>query len=467
MMVAHKFERQGLLAFDPRAVFDVFFAPPARDNVTQGDVEIVSVAGPLEHHAGMWCDSYDAVTARVSAALDGPARTVVMKIDSPGGLVSGAFETARTLRSKAQATGKSLVAYVDGSCCSAAYALASAADRIVASETSVVGSIGIIDTRVDATALDAAQGIRYAFVTSGTRKADGNPHAPLSAAELVEKQSLVDDVAAVFFALVRDLRGIDAAPLEARVFVGAAAKTAGLVDEITSFGNLLASFAGPALGVAMSTYSEARAALEEIAKGDDDEAKRAQRALAAMDDDDEEPEAAADEEPEAAAESDPDPDPDDEKKPDPEASASAPGSSTASASSSSLTLRAMAAELQRAHVERGNTDASERSKLLASYPNLAPGLKRLLASAPIAEVKEVIASLPKPARAPAANGASATPRATRGDTQGTRSGSDPATVKAMDERMGFTRTVMGVRREGNAQVFGAMTAPSAGTGGAK
>lgn len=461
-MKQHKYERRGLLAFDPRAVFDLFFEPPARNNVAQGDVEVVGIVGPLEHHAGFWCDSYDGVLERVSAALAGNARTVVLKIDSPGGLVSGAFETARALRAKAKAAGKSLVAYVDGSACSAAYALACAADRIVASETSVVGSIGVIDMRVDATAYDAAQGIRYAFVTSGTHKADGNPHTPMSAAELVEKQALVDDVAAVFFALVKDMRGVDAAPLEARVFVGAAAKAAGLVDEIQPFSDLLAALASPATGATMSKYSEARAALEEAAKGDDEEAKRAQRALAAMDEDEDEP--ADGEGSEAAAEGEEEPDGDEDKsEEEPEASAGA----AASAPVSAATVAALAAQIAKLEAKGQKTEAEQRAALLKGQPE---ALAKALAKAPLAEVKAVLAALPKApkAKAPAANAASATPAATRGGPAGPSSSAPHA--KEMAARMGLTRTVMGVRRDGNFMVFGAMegdTAQGAGKDGAK
>lgn len=464
-----KFERHGLLALDPRAFLGVFLEQPKPVNTIKNDVEIVAISGPLDHHAGDWCDSYEGILERLDAALAGPCATVVLKLDSPGGLVSGCFDTARQIRARARAAGKRLVCHVDGQACSAAYALAAAADTIVASETSMVGSIGIVDTRVDVTAADAAQGIRFAFLSSSARKTDGNIHHAVSTAELVDKQRIVDSLAAVFFGLVKDLRGLDAAPLEARVFVGAEAKARGLVDEVQSFGDLLASIAGANKGKTnmASAYEQARAALEEAANGDDEnEAARAKRALAAMDgpgdDDDDKPEGEA----ESEAESEPEgesSDDDDDKSKEPEG-VKAIAASTAGALASEVAR--LSARLERIEREK---EAAERSALLASRADLGRELVKVLEGKPFAEVKAIVSAIPKPVVPNAA--ATATVSATRGagHVDALTPVSSPEAA-AMDHAMGLTRYDMGVRREGNSVVFGAMpvaAAPGAGKVGAK
>lgn len=438
-MTRHKYERHGLLALDPRAFLDMFSAPPPRPvNTVRDDVEIVSVSGPLDHHAGDWCDSYDSILDRVETALSGKAKTVVMKIDSPGGLVSGCFETARAIRAKAKVSGKKLVCYVDGQACSAAYALASAADQIVASETSVIGSIGVIDTRVDATAMDAAMGLKFAFVTSGSRKADGNPHQGISTSELIDKQGIVDSLAGVFFALVADMRGIDPASLEARVFVGADAKAKGLVDEILPFGDLLASLASAATtGAVMSKYAEARAALEEAAKGDDEEAKKAQRALAAMDGEDEED----DEEASASASAEGEDEEEKEKK-DEEAKAVAASASRAASAPSASRLDAIENEL--------------RASFLATRPDLTDEVKRGLDDLPIERVRAIVAGIPKP-RVPKA-AAAATVQATRGVGQANADAaqvdSDPELAE-VDRKMNIgAQPTLKAERRGNTVYLG-------------
>jgi ClpP class serine protease len=448
-----KFDRQGLLALDPRAFMGSFVLPPNRDNVTVGDVEIVTIGGPLEYHVsppmivnGLILppafDCYDAIVARVSAALAGTAKTVVLRIDSPGGMVAGGFDAVRTVRALAKSAGKPLIAYVD-TACSMGYAWACAADRIVASSTAVSGSIGVIDTRVDTTAMDTAMGARFAFITSGSRKADGNPHQAMSVAELVERQAQVDTLAGVFFALVQDMRGFDAAPLEARCFVGAQAKEAGLVDEIQSFGDLLASLAS-ARGETMATkFDEARAALEEAAKGDGEEAQRAQRALKAMDGDDDGDEPAAESD-------DAESDDDKEKEKEPESSAAAASAASAGGAPgegaiSAATAAALAAEIQRLSGNATKDEATRRKELLATRADISSELRAILSKTPLAEVKAVLGKMPAPpkstaVKAPPANASSATPRAALGDGQGNGGAPrSPVDIKSkLDLQMGLS-----------------------------
>ena len=63
---------------------------------------------------------------------------------------------------------------------SAAYALASAANRVFLSRTGGVGSIGVIALHADQSGKDAQDGVRYTTVFAGARKNDLNPHAPLT-----------------------------------------------------------------------------------------------------------------------------------------------------------------------------------------------------------------------------------------------------------------------------------------------
>ena len=158
-----RYERTGVLAVDPMAFNMLFAEAPSRDTVDMGGVPVVTIRGPLEHHAGMWCDSYDAILARASEALSSPSRGVVLRIDSPGGFVSGCMETARAIRALADGSGKILVAYVDGAACSAAYALACVAHHVVAPQSATLGSIGVLMARTDASEALAAAGVRLLY----------------------------------------------------------------------------------------------------------------------------------------------------------------------------------------------------------------------------------------------------------------------------------------------------------------
>lgn len=420
-MKTTRFEKTGLLAVNPQAFLELFMEePPKRDVRQAGSFPVIEIMGPLVHHACGMFDSYDEIHDRFAKACAAPGDVVILKVDSPGGEVHGCFDTARELRAIAAAAGKRIVAYVDGQACSAAYALACAADEIVVPPTGITGSIGVIDSRIDVTAQDAAFGLKFTFITSGERKADGNPHTAVSDAELASRQSAVDAIAGIFFELVAERRGVAAEAIEslqARCLIGAESVKAGLANRVQSFDEMLAALAArPSTeDTQMSKYSEARAALEEAAKGDDEEAKRAKRALAAMDDDGE-PD--GDEKNAEGEESD-----DDKKKKDEEAARAA------AAASSALSAQAPTQDLTEIQEEL-------RASFLATRPDLTKDQLAAVAGLPLKQLRAVVNAIPKPAK-PVHTPAPAPTRADGqdGNGEGPRL---PADAKAaLDVRMGL------------------------------
>lgn len=455
-MPAHRFDRQGLLALEPRAFFSFFFDPPSRDNETIGDVVVVGVRGPLEAHGGGFFDSYEQIVGRVVEACSGSSRTVVLRIDSPGGDVAGMLDAAQAIRTRCTAAGKRLIAYVDGKACSAAYALACVADQIVVDAGALVGSIGVISARLDVSAQAAAIGMKVALVTSGERKADGHPHSPITDAELAEQQTIVDALASAFFdhvAAHRKLNAAAVAGLEARTFAGGASIAAGLADAVGTFDSVLAlaSVEPSAASAAKegATMDEARKALQAIVDDENaDEASkaRAKKALAAMDEKDDD----SDEKKESKAEGD-----DEKKEEEEEASAIAAAASVATkAHNHAKRIAKLEAKLE----------ASDRAALFASRPDLDPAV---FEGVDLKTVQAIVAKMPKPAAPkPTQLGASTTPAVTRGATQiDTAQPVSSGHASDMDRVMGLSAQAPAVRREGTAVVFSA--AGTVAKGGAK
>ena len=234
----------------------------------------------------------------MDAALDcQDSKRVIMCINSPGGDVDGCFEVSRELRNLATNHNKPLIAYVDGMAASAAYALASAADAIVLPPSAFVGSIGIIETLCDQSANDAMNGLRFVMVTSGSRKADGNPHVPISKDSTNALQGHVNALAELFYALVEENRGIEASTLrgfQASMFLGQRAIDVRLADNVVTLNELLASFANnenntlkPEAKAAMPQYLDAvkdhaTTYAKMLVDGDDNEKKVARRRLKAL-----------------------------------------------------------------------------------------------------------------------------------------------------------------------------------------
>lgn len=244
-MALAAYKPHGVAAILPSALGLDFPVAPPRANYSAGNgVVIVSVSGPLTF-AECGFDTYGAIGARFADAVASSPRAIVLAIDSPGGDVAGGFDLARDMRRRAALAKVPLVAFSGSQCCSAGYALACAASRIFCSDVATIGSIGVIAQVADVSAAEAAAGLKFVTITSGERKADGNPHAPITNAARAALQTNVDEMARVFFEHVASSRSqltaSDAEALEAGVRVGRAAVAAGLADGVTNFSELLAS----------------------------------------------------------------------------------------------------------------------------------------------------------------------------------------------------------------------------------
>ena len=225
-------------------------ACPAADEVpvTADGVAVVHLGGTFTPKRGgmdalSGLLSYEEASALLEAVAAKPnVRGLVLAIDSPGGSVMGCQEAADVVAAITKK--KPVYAVADHVAASAAYWLASQADRIFVSSLGVVGSVGVIAIRLDATAADKEAGLAYTFVTSGERKADGYPHKALSKGERDALQERVDQAAALMFAAIakgRRMQPDAVAALEAGIFAGEAGVTAGLADQVGTVADAVAA----------------------------------------------------------------------------------------------------------------------------------------------------------------------------------------------------------------------------------
>jgi len=208
-------------------------------------IAVIDIKGPLEHHRGWWWDSYDSIVDRVANSLAcEEVGALILRMDSPGGDVSGCFETVKTIQAMREECGKPIIAYVNEAAYSAAYALACAADEIYLPKSGGVGSIGVIATLCDRTALNKKLGLRVEVIKSGALKADGHPDVPLSDDVINRMQGRVNALAGQFFDLVSGSRGLSTkkiASFQAGTFLGNSAVKSGLADGVMSFADVVDS----------------------------------------------------------------------------------------------------------------------------------------------------------------------------------------------------------------------------------
>jgi protease-4 len=163
-----------------------------------------------------------------------PAKAVIVHINSPGGTTSGSEELHDSIkRLKAE---KPTVVVVDGLAASGGYIAALAADHIVAMETSLVGSIGVLFQFPNFAEALKTLGIKVEEVKSSPLKAAPNGFETTSPEARAAIESIVMDSYAWFRNMVKERRGLDDAALErvadGRVFTGRQGVGLKLVDEL-------------------------------------------------------------------------------------------------------------------------------------------------------------------------------------------------------------------------------------------
>ena len=162
------------------------------------------------------------------------APAVIVHINSPGGTTSGSeqlYDSLTRLRER-----KPVVVVVDGLAASGGYITAIAADHIVAQETSLVGSIGVLFQYPNVGDLLKTLGIKVEEVKSSPLKSAPNGFEPTSPEARAAIESIVSDSYSWFRNLVKTRRNLDDAGLErvadGRVFTGHQGVALKLVDQL-------------------------------------------------------------------------------------------------------------------------------------------------------------------------------------------------------------------------------------------
>lgn len=210
-------------------------------------VAIIPIHGLLINRLSWSCSymtGYNFIRSQRLAALADPdVKMIVYDVNSPGGIASGCAELAREMfDSRGE---KPSLAVVDARCYSAAYFLASAADRIVVTPSGGVGSIGCVAMHVDYSDMLAEEGVKITMIFAGSEKVDGNPYERLSNRAKASIQRDVDYHYGLFVEAVsrhRDLSEEEVRSTEAGSFLPPEALDIGLIDAIETPAEAVANF---------------------------------------------------------------------------------------------------------------------------------------------------------------------------------------------------------------------------------
>ncbi|QBZ84054.1 Putative signal peptide peptidase SppA [Hydrogenovibrio crunogenus] len=170
------------------------------------------------------------------AEKDASIRTILLRINSPGGGVTTSDILYHELLAFKQRTGKKIFVQMMDVGASGAYYISMAADTIQVHPTTLTGSVGVITVVPNVVGLSEKIGVEVKTYKTGANKDTGSPFRRMTKQDDAYLQSIIDGMATRFYDIVQTHRGLSDAQMQsvktARVYLGKDAVKAGLADSV-------------------------------------------------------------------------------------------------------------------------------------------------------------------------------------------------------------------------------------------
>jgi len=232
-------------------------------HVVEDGIAVINLMGAMGKSFGKYTKA-STIFARQgirAAVRDKSVNGILLHIDSPGGAAAGTNELARQV--KLANKEKPVFAHIDDLGASAAYWVASQAQKIISNPTGQIGSIGTVAVVDDTSGKYEMQGIRVHVISTGDYKGSFIDGAPVSEKQLDYLQKRVDDLNAIFLNAISKGRDMPIAQVrevaDGRVHIASEAKKLGLIDSIQFLEDSIAELSKLANGGKSSSESKGRA----------------------------------------------------------------------------------------------------------------------------------------------------------------------------------------------------------------
>lgn len=214
MTPEEKSEEEGVYGtWKSEVVASFGMAPNTQDKpfAFSNGVAVIPIHGMLVNRFGGswgWITGYTYLSRMTLVAdADPDVKLIVYDVNSGGGEVAGCAEAAKIIAS----TEKPTMAIIDTRCYSAAYWLASQADKIMSTQSGGAGSIGAMAIHMDYSDMLAQDGIKVTLMSAGKHKTDGSPYKELDADVKAKIEARLEETRQEFAQTVAEGRNI---PLE-------------------------------------------------------------------------------------------------------------------------------------------------------------------------------------------------------------------------------------------------------------
>jgi len=211
--------------------------------LSESGIAIIPIKGVLRREWGVGpysgATGYDGIwTQLVHAMENDKVKAIYLQINSGGGAVDGLFDLADAIYANSERMGgKPIWACAADHAYSAAYALASSADKVFVPALGGVGSIGAVIVHVEMAEYLENEGIKATIIRSKSEKYKPNEFERIDEQTLADLQAVVDEADDYFAGRVSLYRGIDKKSVHetnARVYTGQQALATGLVSDVLS-----------------------------------------------------------------------------------------------------------------------------------------------------------------------------------------------------------------------------------------
>lgn len=193
---------------------------------------LVSKASYLSSYSGM--TGYNTIIGLLGKAVHDPdVDGILLDMDTPGGMVAGAFDCADNIARMREI--KPIWALANDMNCSAGQLIASAASHRLITQTARTGSIGVLMAHSNYSGQLQQDGIEITLLHSGAHKVDGNIYEKLPEDVRKKMQTAIDATRQMFADKVAQYTGLSVEEVlatEAAVYSGADALEVGLADEL-------------------------------------------------------------------------------------------------------------------------------------------------------------------------------------------------------------------------------------------
>jgi len=222
-------------------VFAILILPVSKNiNFSQPHIAVIEINGLIASETSSSADTIVPLLKKASSNEN--SKAIVIKVNSGGGSATQSKIIFDEIKKLKKDINKDIISIIEDVGASGGYYIAMAADEVFASETSIVGSIGVRLDSYDVRSFFNKLGIKSRTIYSGDNKLILDPFHELTSNQYKHVKKLTDQIHLQFITDLKQSRKNrltkDESIYSGLFYTGVEAKNLGLIDGISSIYDL-------------------------------------------------------------------------------------------------------------------------------------------------------------------------------------------------------------------------------------